>query len=99
MRDLDKHHLHEGAWLTEPLQHPDNDFVTPLLKMYLQDIRSRLEIPLAERKNMSVAMRRIVKTATIHDLVQDTYRDVVFQKVKIEEKEKRMKEEKAKKIL
>ena len=41
MRAMGKHYLQEGAWLTEPLNNSDNDFVTPLVNQYLHDLETR----------------------------------------------------------
>ena len=48
---------------------------------------------------MASTIRRIVNTSTMHDQVQEIYKDVVQLKVKIQEREARLKLEKQKKIL
>jgi hypothetical protein len=77
MKDLDKHHLKDGAWLTEPLQNPRNDFVSPLMKSYLIDLDDRITFNARDRRHMASAIRKTVKLNSIHDLIQETYVDVV----------------------
>lgn len=99
MKELDRHHLKEGAWLTEPLQNPENNFVDDLLGRYLGDLQRRAEADVKNKKHVATAIRRVVKLTSMHDLIQQQYNETIGLREKIRETEERLKAEKAERLL
>ena len=71
--ELDNRQLKSTGWITVPLDNVEHDFVTPLLNMYLEDIKTRIKRHDAEDAGFATGLRKCVKLADTEDLVNLQY--------------------------
>lgn len=92
--DLDSKHLRNEAWITQPLQEPENNLVSELVERYLADLRRRTDL-----KDPATILRRIIDLKSVHEKVQETFDQTVELRQKIKQREEQIKLDKQRELL
>ena len=92
--DLDSKHLRNEAWITQPLQEPENNLVSELVERYLADLRRRTDL-----KDPATILRRIIDLKSVHEKVQETFDQTVELRQKIKQREEQIRLDKQRQLL
>ena len=84
---LDKKDLKTTGWITTPLDNVDHDFVSPLLDMYLKDLKVRVAYNDKEESGVAANLRKATRVADSEELVNTQYQKVSSLKEQADAKE------------
>lgn len=73
---LDKKDLKTTGWITTPLDNVDHDFVSPLLNMYLKDLKIRIAHHDNEESGVAANLRKATRVSDSEQLVNIQYQKV-----------------------
>jgi len=90
---LDKHELKASGWISEPLDNTDHDYVSPLLKNYLDDLKMRQDAGHSENATFIETMRKVIKMDMMTDVVNHQYEKIGGLKKSADEQEKELESE------